>query len=64
MTIKIKQRHPTWRHKDGSFRKFGKGARSCVRCGRYSGIIQKYDLNLCRQCFREQAVKIGFRKYD
>ena len=49
MTIKIKQRHPTWRHKDGSFRKFGKGARSCVRCGRYSGIIQKYDLNLCRQ---------------
>ena len=27
-------------------------------------LIQKYDLNLCRQCFREQAVKIGFRKYD
>ena len=57
MVIKIKQRH-------GKIRKFGKGARYCKPCGRYSGIIQQYKLNICRQCFREQAPKIGFRKYD
>ena len=64
MVIKIKQRNATWRNKDGKPRTFGKGARYCKRCGRFSGIIQKYDLNLCRQCFLEQAPKIGFRKYD
>ena len=25
--------------------------------------VRKYGLNLCRQCFREVAEKIGFKKY-
>lgn len=35
----------------------------CLNCGRYGGHINKYGLNLCRHCFREMAVKIGFKKY-
>jgi len=38
--------------------------RRCRRCGRVGGHIQKYGLKLCRQCFREIAKKIGFRKYN
>ncbi|MFB5615439.1 MAG: 30S ribosomal protein S14, partial [Candidatus Nitrosomaritimum yanchengensis] len=32
------------------------------RCGDYTAVIQKYDLMLCRRCFREVAVSLGFRK--
>ena len=47
--------------KDG---KFGKGSRRCKRCGsKGSSIIRRYGLNLCRQCFRESAENLGFRKY-
>jgi small subunit ribosomal protein S14 len=44
-------------------RKFGKGARKCIRCGSLDGIIRRYGLNYCRRCFREIAEKLGFRKY-
>jgi len=43
--------------------KFGKGSRWCKRCGDYNAVIQKYDLDLCRRCFREVAVSLGFRKF-
>lgn len=45
-------------------RRFGKGAYSCVRCGAKGNLIRSYGLNLCRQCFREVADKLGFKKYD
>lgn len=45
-------------------RNFGTASRKCKRCGRKGGHIQKYGLNLCRQCFREIAKKIGFKKYS
>ncbi len=46
-------------------RKFGRGTKKCKRCGRVGrGFIEKYDINLCRQCFREVAKKIGFFKYS
>ncbi|KAI8714366.1 40S ribosomal protein S29 [Fusarium sp. LHS14.1] len=32
-------------------------------CKHKAGLIRKYDLNLCRQCFREKAKDIGFNKY-
>ena len=28
------------------------------------GLIRKYALNMCRQCFREYANDIGFKKLD
>ena len=43
-------------------RKFGKDSRQCRVCPRTTGLIRKYGLNLCRQCFREDALKIGFVK--
>jgi hypothetical protein len=29
-----------------------------------SGVIRSYGLNIYRQCFRERADKLGFKKYD
>ncbi len=44
-------------------RKFGKGSTPCRRCGQKNAVIRKYNLNLCRQCFRELAESLGFKKY-
>src|SRR5205823_12059187 len=38
--------------------------RGCLRCGRKRGIVRRYGLHLCRQCFREIAYELGFRKYS
>jgi len=35
----------------------------CQRCNRKQGLVGKYDIWLCRQCFREIARDMGFRKY-
>ncbi|KYH26282.1 30S ribosomal protein S14 type Z [Halalkalicoccus paucihalophilus] len=35
----------------------------CQRCGRKQGLVGKYDIWLCRQCFREIARNMGFKKY-
>ena len=45
-------------------RSCGRANKKCQRCGRMGGHIDKYGLNLCRQCFREIAQKIGFEKYS
>ncbi|MFB6282054.1 MAG: 30S ribosomal protein S14 [Haloferacaceae archaeon] len=37
--------------------------RQCRRCGRPQGLVGKYDIFLCRQCFREVARSMGFKKY-
>lgn len=42
----------------------GINLKRCERCGRTGGHISKYGINLCRQCFKEIAVKIGFKKYS
>jgi small subunit ribosomal protein S14 len=38
--------------------------RTCQRCGRKQGLVGKYDIWLCRQCFREVSRKMGFKKYS
>ncbi|RLI98342.1 MAG: 30S ribosomal protein S14 [Candidatus Aenigmatarchaeota archaeon] len=43
-------------------RKFGKNIHKCRKCGRTGGVIRKYGLMYCRQCFRETAKKLGFEK--
>lgn len=45
-------------------RKHGKNVHKCRKCGRKAGLIRKYGLEYCRQCFREEAEKLGFRKFD
>ncbi len=42
----------------------GRAKYMCRRCGRYGAVIRKYGLMYCRQCFREVARKIGFKKYN
>ena len=42
--------------------KFGRGSRWCIRCGDYTAVIQKYNLYICRRCFREVAISLGFNK--
>ncbi|MWG35143.1 30S ribosomal protein S14 [Halomarina oriensis] len=37
---------------------------ACQRCGRKQGLVGKYDVWLCRQCFREIARSMGFKKYS
>ncbi|PSS37183.1 hypothetical protein PHLCEN_2v1056, partial [Hermanssonia centrifuga] len=43
-------------------RKYGKGSRQCRLCAHQAGLVRKYGLDLCRQCFREKASAIGFFK--
>jgi len=38
----------------------GIAAYKCERCGRFGAHMSQYNLNLCRQCFREIAEEIGF----
>jgi small subunit ribosomal protein S14 len=46
-------------------RKFGRVKKPCQRCGRIGGgHCGQYGLDLCRQCFREIAKDIGFKKYN
>jgi small subunit ribosomal protein S14 len=44
-------------------KKFGRGANQCKRCGRKRALVRKYGIYLCRQCFRETAMELGFKKY-
>ena len=44
---------------------FGRGvANQCTRCGRKRGIVRRYQIFVCRQCFREVAPELGFKKYS
>jgi len=44
-------------------RKYGKATKPCEICGRIGAHVGNYGINMCRQCFRENAKKIGFKKY-
>lgn len=44
-------------------RSFGKSLHPCLKCGKTRGIVRQYGLQYCRQCFREEAEKLGFKKY-
>ena len=52
------------KHNAPKERTTGVALRKCERCGRIRGHIKKYGLNLCRQCFREIATDLGFKKYS
>jgi ribosomal protein S14 len=52
------------KHNTPKKRSTGVNIRPCKNCGRIGGHIQKYNLDICRQCFREHATKLGFKKYS
>lgn len=39
-------------------------SKACKICGTYRGVIQKYNLKICRRCFNDIAFDLGFKKYD
>ncbi len=47
----------TWRTHP---RTYGKDSRFCRVCRNTHGLISKYNLMMCRKCFRERAHLIGF----
>jgi len=51
------------KHNKPKKREFGPGSKKCKRCGRFGAHVSKYNLNLCRQCFREIATQIGFGRF-
>jgi len=51
------------KHNSPKERRTGQNRLRCRRCARSGAFIGKYGLNLCRQCFREIATKIGFKKF-
>ena len=52
------------KHNKPKERKFGIAAKKCEKCGRFGAHINQYGLHLCRQCFREMAEDLGFKKYS
>ena len=52
------------KHNKPKERKIGIASKKCERCGRFGAMINRYELNLCRHCFREIAEEIGFKKYS
>ena len=53
------------KHNKPKRREYGKSLSVCRRCDKKGlGIINKYGLKYCRQCFREVAKTLGFSKYN
>ena len=40
----------------------GRGQAAHILAGDYTAVIQKYNLLICRRCFREVAESLGFKK--
>ncbi|THU64817.1 hypothetical protein C4D60_Mb01t30450 [Musa balbisiana] len=45
------------------FKRIERGSVLARVCGNPHGLIRKYGLMCCRQCFRSNAKEIGFIKY-
>jgi len=41
-----------------------KRSRKCRFCGTQRGLIRKYNLYICRRCFKDYAKDLGFKKLD
>jgi len=52
------------KHNKPKDRKYGISSKKCRRCGSVRAHISSYNLNLCRRCFREIAINLGFKKYS
>ncbi len=51
------------KHNKPAERAHGIATRACGHCGRHRAHINKYGLHLCRQCFRQYASELGFKKF-
>ncbi|MBI5390770.1 30S ribosomal protein S14 [Candidatus Woesearchaeota archaeon] len=51
------------KHNAPKKRTCGINLKHCRRCNRTRAHIGKYGLHFCRQCFREVAQSLGFKKF-
>jgi len=63
LEVKPSKKEKFLKHNAPKKRTTGEALKKCRLCGRTGGHIGKYGLNICRQCFRLNAKKIGFKKY-
>ncbi len=52
------------KHNAPKVRTTGMRLHPCARCGRFGAHNKRWGLKLCRTCFRDVALKIGFKKYN
>lgn len=52
------------KHNTPKDRAFGEASKKCDVCGRTGGHISKYGMHICRQCFRDNALELGFKKFS
>jgi len=52
------------KHNQPKERKNGIASKKCENCGRFGAHVGQYGINLCRQCFRDLAPELGFKKYS
>ena len=52
------------KHNKPKERTTGIAKKKCERCGRYGAMINSYNINLCRHCFREIAGELVFKKFS
>ena len=52
------------KHNAPKERTCGLSLKKCVKCNRNGAHLSQYGINLCRQCFRENAKQIGFIQYS
>ena len=52
------------KHNTPKERKNGRNSKPCSLCGRTGAHISKYGMSICRQCFRDHASSLGFKKYS
>jgi small subunit ribosomal protein S14 len=36
----------------------------CERCGQMRSLVRRFGLHMCRQCFRDTAATMGFKKFE
>ncbi len=64
LNVKPAKKKKYLKHNAPKERSCGRSLKKCERCGRVSAHISIYGIHLCRQCFREIAHEIGFKKYS
>jgi len=64
LDVKPAKKEKFIKHNEPKDRPHGKLKKKCKMCGNPRAHVSSYNLHLCRRCFRENAKKLGFKKYN
>jgi len=68
MNIEKKKNYSVLRRKSTNkmakkfYRSFGRGSHSCRICNKKDGLVRRFKLFICRQCFIDNANDLGFSR--